>query len=155
MAAKIDGWLLAFLAACVLTSLIYLALLATRMNEIADYQRFHGAMPRMLIAWDCGLTVVRIVTPLLIVWRMAKHRHWGSVRFAIAALWFLFLGMPLIDLAWAMLNTGPVFLDKATHFIIPQLARGIFFAGSATLYLLRARRVANVYRHAPMGAVFD
>lgn len=150
----IDGWLLVFLALCVLTSLIYLVMLAVGMNEVAAFELRYGPEPLSVYLWNYCVAIPRIVMPLLVVWRMVVDKRWHAVRFAVVAAWLSFVGVPLIDTAVTWFSNGidRVFLFR---FIVPQLARGIFFAGGASLYLLRSKRVENTYRHGEIAEVFD
>lgn len=153
----IDGWLLVFLALCVLTSLIYLVMFATARNEMAAYEFRHGPMPGALHVWSWCMAIPRIILPLLILWRMIVDRRWNTVRLAIALLWLLFVGLTLIDIAGAWLTIG--LWDGAVHVATPRIVRGIFLAASASLYLLHAKRVAATYPRdteaARLHAVFE
>lgn len=150
----IDGWLLVFLALCVLTALIYLVIEAVALNEVAAFERRFGPEPQWLHLWNYCLALPRIGLPLLVVWRMVADKRWGTVRFAVAIIWLLFIGLPIIDIAvtWQVFGIDRHFLVR---FVVPQLARGVFFAGIANLYLLRSKRVENTYRYGAIAEVFD
>lgn len=151
----IDGWLLVFLALCVLTSLIYLFLFGVSRNEVAAMEQRYGPFPLWLHIWSYCIAVPQVGLPLLVVWRMVKEKRWSTVRLTLCLIWLYFLSLPLIDLIESRLTTGPLDQRLLINLALPRLARGILFAGGASLYLLRSKRVENTYRHGEIAEVFD
>jgi hypothetical protein len=151
----IDGSLLVFLALCVLTALIYLVLFAVSRNEIAAFERWHGPMPISLHIWSYCLAVPQVILPLLVVRRMVVEKTWSTIRLTLGLIWLYFVCLPLIDLAGGWLLAGPFGPHLLVDVALPRFARGIFFAGIGSLYLLRSKRVENTYRHGEIAEVFD
>lgn len=153
----IDGWLLVFLAGCVVTSLYYLVLLG--FNRLIMDWRAHDygeTLPPMILAEDIVYELLRIALPLVIMWRMIVARRWRTIGLAIALIWLLFLGLPLGAFGLVIAQTGWPHATLTIGFFLKSTRAGVLVAMVATLYLLGSRRVAATYpRGLHLDEVFD
>jgi len=153
----IDGWLLVFLASCVVTSLFYL--IAFGFNNLLQQWReqYYGVTLPPMIAVEGGIVeCVRIALPLIILWRMIVARRWRTIAWTIAAIWLLFIGLPLADFGFAVAWFGWARVGGGLARLVQGNGVGIVCAVGATFYLLGSRRVAATYpRHVDLDQVFD
>lgn len=145
----VDGWLLVFILLLGIVAPIYYLFDAYRVVSSTRYLINSGTFTEggaaILVAVIVTLTAVMLGLLWLAAWRLWRVFRWSSVRLAIAVVWFVFVGIVLIDMfggivlapdAWRIIVAG-----KASAF-----ATGMVLAFGATVYLTSARRVANTYR---------
>jgi hypothetical protein len=158
MLKGIDGWLLFFMAALVIVALIQLVLFAVALDVQVRRAAFYGPLPLWVTINGWIYNAVEIAGPLVIFWRMLRVRRWSSIRFAVAGLWFVAVGAPLIDFACAALAV-PGSFGRMLPLLIHSLLGETLMALIGTFYLAGSARVANTYPHPQaaeaLGEVFE
>lgn len=143
----IDGWLLVFMAALIVTAIVHLVIFGIGLDKQAWLSAHYGPLPLSIMISGWIYHLMRIVLPLAIFWRMLRVRRWSSVQLALAGLWLLFVGVELLDCLYA-LWLQPHGWDLLSGTLASTLLKGAFFALVGTVYLLGSVRVANTYPRA-------
>ena len=105
-----------------------------------------------------ALCLAKLALSWTIVGAMLRFRTHAALRYAIAGIWILWVGMVPLDWAglWWM---GEGIVELSAHIILFQLGLGLAMTIPVTAYLLRSRRVANTYpkpgARDPLATVFE
>ncbi|MCW3846552.1 hypothetical protein OF829_04825 [Sphingomonas sp. LB-2] len=151
----IGGWLAALLVAIgVIGPVFYLYLIygaLTAQAKLVEYGADSLAIYRVQTAlWT--LSLVKLVLAWSIVGAMLRFRTRAALRFAIAGIWILGVGMVPVD--WAAIALAGAALRGEEPFQVPLwtaaiwISEGLMLVIPATAYLLRSKRVANTYLRA-------
>lgn len=111
-----------------------------------DVARIYGEGWLAIQALVWAVAAAGVATGWCLCWRLVRVRRWRTVRIVVAGLWFLVLGLPLLQLVGTIaLSRGSLSEMEVNAF--PAL-EALFFYAAWTAYLLVARRVADAYpRH--------
>lgn len=152
----IDGWLLVFLVLIGgVTPVANLVLFFIGRMNMARFEARYGPTPLNVTIADWAFGAIEVAIPLFILWRMIARKEWRSVQIAVAGIWLLFVGVPVLDFVIGELQY-PGSFDRFMTMVAPGLSRGAFLASGAMLYLFTAKRVANTYpRHTDLAEIFE
>ncbi len=156
--AGIDGWLLAFILSLVVAPIYYIFdayRFAASARYLINSGRYTESQVTSMVV--LAITVAAIITVLLLwaAWRLWKDHRWNSVRLAIAVIWFVLVGIVLIDIV-AGIAFAPGKWREIVALQASMFTTNLAIAFGATVYLTSARRVANTYkRSGSLGEVND
>jgi hypothetical protein len=153
----VGGWLAALIVVIgVVAPLFYGYFIWYALDAQATLRRYGAeSMPvwsDLTAIWM--LSLVKLAIAWSIAGAMLRFRTPAVIRFAIAGIWILAVGMVFAD--WLWLGDA---LETPLWRIAIFLGVGLVLAIPATLYLLRSKRVANTYRRAQpaegLGELFE